>query len=263
MSEIISKRFMDIYKRLGTKYGHMEAFSDFVKISAIAIYNAIAENQKLEDEYLKIINHYEKNDQKLFPKWFVELVLMYENQEEPTDILGKFYQNENLYNGRLGQFFTPTQISDFMAEATISNEEEIKKKIEEKGFITLYEPTCGAGGMIISFAKALKNHNINYQSNLLVVANDISDICAYMVFIQLTLYGIPAIVYCGDTLTQKMKFELKTPFYFLQYWKFKDAFVEKTGGKIDNEKRKIDVDKAIQKQFNEIIVKGNSQISLW
>lgn len=69
--------------------------------------------------------------------------------------------------------------------------------------------------MILSFAKALQKRHINYQQNLLVEATDISDVCAYMTYIQLSLYGIPAIVYCGDTYSQKMRFKMETPLFFL------------------------------------------------
>ena len=49
-------------------------------------------------------------------------------------------------------------------------------------------------GMILSLAKVLKKRNINYQQDLLVIATDLSDVCVYMAYIQLALYGIPAVV---------------------------------------------------------------------
>ena len=41
--------------------------------------------------------------------------------------------------------------------------------------------------MVLSVAKVFKKRNINYQQNLLVFANDISDVCVYMTYIQLAL----------------------------------------------------------------------------
>lgn len=115
--------------------------------------------------------------------------------------------------------------------------------------------------MIIGFAKALKDNNINYQQNLLVDATDISSTCAYMTYIQLSLYGIPAIVHCGDTLSQKMRFQMETPLFFMQYWKFRKAYMQ------DNEesKNKIVIEKTVENKniFKETIVKGNCQITLW
>ena len=264
MHDFISKEFMDIYKTLGFKYDYRETFFNFLKMSSIAIYNAFANNQKLEDEYLSTINIYNKKDQDLFPRWFAELVMLYERQEQPTDILGPFYENQNLNISHIGQFFTPTHISDFMAECIIDDGTKIKKAIVDKGYITFNEPTCGAGGMIISFAKALKSKHINYQKDLLVVANDISDICVYMTYIQLSLQGIPAIVCCGDTLTQEIRFKLETPLYFLYSWKFKDSFTEqKLEKNIIKTQNQVMANTITENKFTEVSIKGNCQISLF
>ena len=121
----------------------------------------------------------------------------------------------------------------------------------------------GAGGMILSFAKALKSININYQKDLLVEATDISDTCAYMAYIQLSLYGIPAIVYCGNTLTQDIRFKMETPLYFMQCWKFQKFYEQKDQDK-QNESE-IVIKKPIEKEnlLKEVTIKGNSQLSLW
>lgn len=116
--------------------------------------------------------------------------------------------------------------------------------------------------MILSFAKALQKRHINYQQNLLVEATDISDVCAYMTYIQLSLYGIPAIVCCGDTLSQKMRFKMETPLFFLQYWKFRKFYKQNQ----EEKQNKIIIDKSKitnQNIFKETTIKGNCQISLW
>lgn len=122
--------------------------------------------------------------------------------------------------------------------------------------------------MILGFARALKSRGINYQQNLLVVATDISPTCAYMTYIQLALYGIPAIVHCGDTLTLKMNFKMETPFFFTNYWKFSKIFKqnnEEIQEKIEESQNKIVIEKPIENQIllKETIVKGNCQITLW
>ena len=123
-------------------------------------------------------------------------------------------------------------------------------------------------GMILGFAKALKSRGINYQQNLFVDATDISPTCVYMTYIQLSLYGIPAIVHCGDTLSLKMNFQMETPFFFTNYWKFSKIFrqsSEEIQEKIEESENKIIIDKPIENQIllKETIVKGNCQITLW
>ncbi len=123
-------------------------------------------------------------------------------------------------------------------------------------------------GMILSFAKVLKKHNINYQHQLLVEATDISSTCAYMAYIQLSLYGIPAVVYCGNTISGQIYFKMETPLFFLQYWKFREFYInnsENTSTISSHCENKTIAEKTIPNQnlFKEIIVKGNNQISLW
>ncbi len=148
------KNFTNIYHKLSATYGN-NVFADFVKMCAISIYNSFAKNQDMEKEYLNIINTYKTGEQEMFCKMFSELVMAYEESAQILDILGFFYEKENLGNGELGQFFTPSHISDFMAEINIE-EDKLSKIIAEKGFISMAEPTCGAGRYDIIFRKSIK-----------------------------------------------------------------------------------------------------------
>ena len=258
------KSFKENFNSLSMKYGEYPVFLDFVKMCAISLYNSFAKNKKMEEMYLNAINSYDKEDQNLFPKMFGDLVMMYQTVDDIIDILGPIYEHEGLSNVHIGQFFTPSHVAEIMSKISLNDEKEnFKKLIEDKGFITMCEPTCGSGVMIIAFAKVLKSENINYQKDLLVIANDISDVCAYMTYIQLSLYGIPAIVYCGNALTNDISFKMETPLYFLQYWKFQNAFVEDLETRTNSNQNEIIVEEKIQNKFKEVMVKGNCQISLF
>lgn len=161
------KNFTKLYDEISYKYGGSNIFIDFTKMCAISIYNSFAKNQEMEQEYLQVINSYEKKDQEIFPKMFSEIIMMYEETEEITDILGQFYEKEHLGNKHLGQFFTPTHISDFMAEIAISDENTLKEIIKEKGFITMNEPTCGAGRYDNIFCKSFKNTQYKLSTKLI------------------------------------------------------------------------------------------------
>ena len=119
--------------------------------------------------------------------------------------------------------------------------------------------------MILSLAKVLKKRNINYQQDLLVIATDLSDVCVYMAYIQLALYGIPAVVYCGNSLTHEMRFKMETPLYFLQYWKFRKLYMKYEDEKSEEHEQKIFIEKSIENQnlYKEVTIKGNTQIALW
>ena len=127
----------------------------------------------------------------------------------------------NLGNARTGQFFTPYHISQMMAEITFI---DCKDNIEDKEIITLSEPCCGSGGMVIAYAETMKKYDINFQEKLFVEAIDIDEMCFKMAYLQLSLYGIPARVLLGDTIAYKFSKMLYTPMYFINgfSWKLKE-----------------------------------------
>ncbi len=123
----------------------------------------------------------------------------------------------------------------------------------------------GAGGMILSFANVLKENNINFQEHLLVEATDISEICTYMTYLQLSLLGIPARVHCGNTLAMKDRFILCTPFFYRNYHTFRDFYYNsnKTNNENITESEITEEIKNIPYTFKEVVKSGNTQISFW
>lgn len=53
------------------------------------------------------------------------------------------------------------------------------------------------------------------------VNSDIDQRCVHMTYLQLSLIGVPAIVYQRDTLTMKTWQKWETPAYIMQYLRFK------------------------------------------
>ncbi len=114
-------------------------------------------------------------------------------EEEPHDFLGEFYMKEGLGDSKMGQVFTPLDISMLMAELVYSD-----AKIKEKEYITLNEPTCGSGGNVVAMYRKLKA--LDCEGKLRVVAQDISLTCVQMCFLTLNALGIDAVVVHGNTL---------------------------------------------------------------
>ena len=163
------KVFTELYGKLSAMYGNV--FMDFVKMCAISIYNSFAKNPEMEQEYLKTINSYKKEHQKIFPKMFGELIMMFEESEKIKDILGPFYEKQHLGNSHLGQFFTPSHISDLMAKITIGDENTLKKKIEERGFIGLSEPTCRCRWNDTFICKSIKKYKYQLSKRFISRSN--------------------------------------------------------------------------------------------
>lgn len=209
--------------KISCRHNAWKVFSDFIEMSAIAISNSVdlVHKAKREKRYLEIINSYEKKEQKVFPKAFAHLVNTLEHElniNGPTDILGQVFHELELHNKWKGQFFTPIHICEAMGMMAIEDKEQF---IQEKGFITLAEPCVGSGAMVIGFAKAMQEKKFNYCSQLVVTAQDIDIKCVHMSYIQFSLYGIPAKVTHGNSMTLESWSEWLTPTYITDGWMFK------------------------------------------
>ena len=200
-------------------------FSDFVEMFAISISNSVnpKERDMRERRYLDIIKSYDKRHQQLFPKMCGELVMALDERlrtSGPEDILGPIFHELGLYSNTSGQFFTPQPIADLMAMMVCGNEQQV---IKEQGYIRVCEPTCGSGVMVTSMCKFMMKNGLNYNRELLVEATDIALICVHMAYIQLSLYGIPAVVIHGNTLILEEWSRWYTPVYILHGWGIREA----------------------------------------
>lgn len=200
-----------------------EVFKDFLTLSTCALAQSFYRSDEIEQIYLETVNRYTKEQAEEFSKLLAFLVLGLE--QESQDFLGQVYMSLNLGSQANGQYFTPYSVCKFMAEINFTEIESF----QNNQLITLSEPCCGSGALIIAFAQTLREHNINYQQNLFVEAIDISEMCFKMTYIQLSLLGISARVIQGDSLSLKFQQVLYTPFYFVNGFqvKMKQRYVKK------------------------------------
>ena len=206
-------------------------WDDLMFMGATAIAQPLHWIQAREDEYLRRIGQYEPKTQALFPMMFTEIILALE-QEGCVDVLGGIYTELELMNHWKGQFFTPDCVCRLMAGMQTMDAAEL---IEQHGFITVNEPTCGAGAMLIAFAHACEEQGIDFRRDVLFVGQDIDPVVARMCYIQMSLLGMPGYVVTGDSLlyppTGKMHSEceyLFTPMYYLHgfRWRHQRLFEE-------------------------------------
>lgn len=195
-----------------------EVFKDFLTLCTCSLAQPFYRSDEIEQRYLNTVKQYKKEQAEEFSKLLAFLVMALE--EKHQDFLGQVYMQLNLGNVATGQFFTPYHVSKMMSEICFT---DIEKQLEEKDFITLAEPCCGSGGMIIAYAETLKEQGYNYQNQLFVEAIDIDEMCFMMTYIQLSLLGVGARVMLEDSLAWKFQQVLYTPFYFVNgfHWKLK------------------------------------------
>lgn len=206
-----------LINKLGQVYGRWEVYSHFIQMFAIAISNQVDKSHfdEREKEYFTLINKYRKEDTIQFPKMIAFLVQAISSAEDdPYDILGSMFHEMELQNAWRGQFFTPQYICDLMAAITVGND----NIANEKGYITVCEPTCGSGAMLLGMAKQVLMQGLSISDNFVAYATDIDLRCVHMTYIQLSLYGIPAVVTHGNSLTLEEWSHWYTPAYVLGNW---------------------------------------------
>ena len=204
-----------------------QIFEDWLAMSAIAISNAVDLIQKDEREkqYLDIVKKYNSKELTKLAECLGMLVMQLDNEYKTTgitDLLGKVFHALNLHNEYHGQFFTPFHICECMGKMTFDGSEpSAETTLKEQNYISLLEPCVGSGGLVLGFAKAMEERKHNPQQELCVTAIDIDIKCVHMAYLQLSLFGIPAVVVHGNSLTEEQWSVWRTPAYILGFWEYK------------------------------------------
>lgn len=194
------KEFCSLMEAFNHKYSRWNVWNDFLQITAISMANVFPneKTKEREETFKKIIDKYSEEEYGVFAKMLRIIVDALEDNPE-QDFLGEVYHRLKLNQHQKGQFFTPYHICEFMSEIQA---DDIEKQLEEKDYITVSDPACGAGAMLIAFANVALKHKVNYQQKVLFIAQDIDMTAALMCYIQLSLLGCSAIVICGDSLAK-------------------------------------------------------------
>lgn len=208
-----------------------DVFRDFCELSALTFRNAIDKSgwNEREARYLEIAGRYSADEMARFAELLAAVAMKLEDGLD--DVLGKLYMSLDLGNERLGQFFTPFDVSLTMARMSTP---DIVARIADEGFITMNEPACGSGGMVIALAQRLKDDGLNPQRVIHVTAQDLDATAVHMTYVHLTLLHIPAVVVHGNTLTLEVLDTWSTPAHVVDGWERK-LQLRAASGEIDHE----------------------------
>lgn len=147
-----------------------------------------------EEAYLAIVKAVGSDAMQEFKRLF-ELYQELLTIDPWNDWLGAIYMESNVGDSKKGQFFTPYDVSRVCAKLSVG------VPPDDDSPITIYEPTCGAGGMIVAALEALHENGVNWQRRARIVASDIDTVCVHMCYVTLSLLGVRAKVRHQNTLT--------------------------------------------------------------
>lgn len=214
------KELVNAFQELGMRHSISNVFTDYLILISCAVSNSVDKLHFPEREkmYLDTIKKYNESEQKKFVEIHKKVIAVMEQSLYEKDVLGEVFHALNLSNSWNGQFFTPMPVARLMADITFKDAE---KEVNEQGFITIQEPTCGSGVMEIAAANTLFSKKLNPSQNMCVLAVDNDIRCAMMAYIQLSYLGIPAVVVHGDSMLVKDYSRFYTPVYLLNGWLWK------------------------------------------
>ena len=208
---------------------HYTVIRDFFELSAISIRNNFdfgQEHANFEKRYTEIAQGYKKEYLEGFATALGMLGKKIQdavNGNAPfVDWAGELYMDSGTSNGKAGQFFTPYSVSQCRARINFPKDEVLAKLGSDPNrVLTIYEPTCGAGGLIVAAIDALNEAGVNYSWNAFVDCGDIDPRCVHMTYVTLSLLGVPAVVRLGDALMMEYRQTWFTPAYLMAWPHFK------------------------------------------
>lgn len=236
---VAKERQKAILKKLDSlsgRYTRYQIWCDFITWSALSISNALDKLNapKREAQARDIEKKYTAAEKKILAEMLEDFVMAMEVDPE-QDFLGELFMMCEFGNDAGGQFFTPYSVCRAMA--AINMDTKIKDQIQEKGFVTCGDCACGAGALLVAFANECSRQDVNYQTSVLFVAQDIDYLAACMCYLQMSILGLPGYVYVGNTLTDpclsvdgrnllpsKPQNCFFTPMYFSDVWTWRKLF---------------------------------------
>jgi len=212
-SDEARRRFIREFQLTARYHHRWDVFRDFISLVAGELDIARIRTPGNIVASRKICDSYQAADLERFHVLFSLLISALQGKYH--DFLGSVFMELELGSGDMGQFFTPYPVARLLAQLLL---DDTLQQLKSCPWVTLNEPTSGAGGMVIAFAESMLDKGLNPSAQLMAVTTDIDPTAADMTFIQLSLLGIPAVVNTGNTLSLSVSRTRCTPVWYFSNW---------------------------------------------
>lgn len=179
----------------GYGHGRFDVFRDWVRLM-------LASLQRDDETYLGILEEYDRGRDRpegsrppdLFSEAFGELMVKME--ETNRDVLGDVYEELGAQKDAFGQHFTPHPTVRSLAEMnTVA--------VNPDPPVTVADPTCGSGRMLVYAAAEIDEHTLCF-------GRDLDLTCAQMSALNCCFFNIDSVVVWGDSLKCERRRAWKT-----------------------------------------------------
>lgn len=211
--------FLKILDAHDHRQSSRQVFERFLEMAYCALAKPLdREPEKREARYMALVGALEPARAQQFAEMLGILALgIHEN--EGRDFLGPVVSEREFLNAHIGQFFTPWDVCSLMVHMTITDALDV---IKDRRFLTIAEPACGAGAMMLAAAQHLRAQGVDVARDVWFEGTDLADFCARMAFVQMALTECSGIIRCQNSLTME-------PAYDVAVLPMSSAFVARHG----------------------------------
>lgn len=194
------KEIVRLFSAFDGSRNRRKIFDDFL-VMAACMYSNLTDSAHYEEReklYMDYAKQYRKQDLDIFAHMLAEAIMGIEDNPD-QDFLGEMYMALDFGSSSAGQFFTPYSVCHLTA-AVVADYDRLKAGIQQAGFVSVNDPACGAGALLMAFTNEAIRNGINPQTQVLYTAQDIDFTVGCMCYIGLCIRGLPGYVVIGDTL---------------------------------------------------------------
>lgn len=194
------KEIVKLFSAFDGSKNRRKIFDDFLTLTACMLSNLgdPVHQEEREKLYMQVAGQYKRSELDIFARMIAEIVNGLEENPD-QDFLGEMYMALDFGSAAAGQFFTPYSVCRCTA-ALVSDYKVLESKIADQGFVSVTDPACGAGALLVAFCNSCIQHGINPQTQCLVIAQDIDFTVGCMCYIMMSFMGLAGYVVIGDTL---------------------------------------------------------------
>ncbi|MCL4743777.1 MAG: N-6 DNA methylase [Burkholderiaceae bacterium] len=208
----LTNQFLKLVRSVADREGWREydVFTKWLEAATCALMNPVLTRlgdkerwDQNEERYLEIVRSCSKPYPTMNDLASMLGIITLALEDSPKDFIGPVFM-EVAANSNMGQFFTPTGVSEFIARMSLHNARGLLYDAyinEGRTFITLAEPACGVGGMVLAANQVLREQGLDIIEEVEWTCVDVDYKAACGAFIQLNLTGASAVVVHGNSIT--------------------------------------------------------------
>lgn len=129
---------------------------------------------------------------------------------EPVDFVGPVFC-ELSSDKEMGQYFTPHCVSYMMAKMIVGDDAIAQVRDGNKSYLTLSEPSCGVGGMVLATNLVLREGGLDLARHAHWHMVDVDHRAMCAAYLQTAMTDCSAVVCCGNSLSLELRLISLTP----------------------------------------------------